>query len=60
MNALPTHGTYRSFTDEELERLGVPVACVEGFMRCVIVSLLGERSFYPRAYTVYEDPYADQ
>lgn len=48
MNALPKTGTWRSFTDTELERLGVPFATMEGFMKCVLKGFCDDKTFYPR------------
>ena len=48
MNALPEYGTYRSYTDAELDRLGVPVATLEGFLKCVLMSLTAPAEFIPR------------
>ena len=48
MIALPERGTYRSYTEAEVDRLGVPVATLEGFLKCVLTSLMAPAEFIPR------------
>ena len=48
MIALPERGTYRSYTEAEVDRLGVPVATLEGFLKCVLTSLTAPADFIPR------------
>ena len=46
--ALHERGTYRSYTEDEVDRLGVPVATLEGFLTCVLMSLMAPAEFIPR------------
>ena len=48
MIALPDRGTYRSYTEAEIDRLGVPLATLEGFLKCVLMSLMAPAEFIPR------------
>lgn len=55
MHALTERGTYRSFTDADLDRLGVPEATMRGFMQLVLMHLCEPAStFYP-----IQEPHAD-
>lgn len=36
MKALPERGTYRPFTEEEIERLGVPMKSLTDVMMCIL------------------------
>lgn len=47
MLCLPERGTYRSFTDADLERFGVQYKTMRDFMTCVLVTALQEYGFYP-------------
>lgn len=47
MLSLPERGTYRSFSDADLERLGVEYKTMRDFMTCVLVTALQEYGFYP-------------
>lgn len=47
MRTLPELGTWHSFTDAELERMGVEYKTMHDFMTCVLVSTLQEHGFYP-------------
>lgn len=47
MLSLPERGTYHSFTDADLARLGVEYKTMRDFMTCVLVTALQEHGFYP-------------
>lgn len=52
MLSLPERGTYRPFTNAELDRLGVPDKCVTDFLTCVLTSLLkSSTGFIPMEVT---------
>ena len=48
MIALPERVTYRSYTEAEVDRLGVPLATLEGVLKCVLLSLTEPAEFIPR------------